>query len=81
MQPNNRNNNNTTSTLRTINTNRSRKHHGVPSHGTPWSSISSMIAAGSSVGLTVPDAVCTVSCSWRWAEEPSETCRAIYRNK
>jgi len=45
------------------------------------SSISSMIAAGSSIGLTIPDAVCTVFCSWWWAEEPPETCRAIYRNK
>jgi hypothetical protein len=31
--------------------------------------------------LTIPDAVCTVLCSWWWAEEPPETCRAIYRNK
>ena len=28
-----------------------------------------------------PDAVCTVLSSWWWAEEPPETCRAIYRNK
>ena len=41
----------------------------------------SMIAAGSSIGLTIPDAVCTVLCSWWWAEEPPKTCRAIYRNK
>ena len=45
------------------------------------SSISSTIAAGSSIGLTMPDAVCTVLCSWWWAEEPSETCRTIYKNK
>jgi len=44
-------------------------------------SISSTIAAGSSIGLTIPDAVCSVLCSWWWAEEPPETCRAIYRNK
>jgi hypothetical protein len=44
-------------------------------------SISSTIAVGSSIGLTIPDAVCTVLCSWWWAEEPPETCRAIYRNK
>ena len=25
--------------------------------------------------------ICTVLCSWWWAEEPPETCRAIYRNK
>jgi hypothetical protein len=37
-----------------------------------------MILAGSSIGLTIPDAVCTVL---RWAEEPPETCGAIYRNK
>ena len=47
----------------------------------PSSSILSMIAAGSSIGLTIPDAVCTVLCSWWWVEDPSETCRAIYRNK
>jgi len=29
----------------------------------------------------VPDAVCRVLCSWWWAEEPPETCTAIYRNK
>jgi len=45
------------------------------------SSISSTIAAGSNIGLTIPAAVCTVLCSWWWAEEPPETCRAIYRNK
>jgi hypothetical protein len=44
-------------------------------------SISSTIAAGSSIGLTIPDAVYTVLCSWWWANEPPETCRAIYRNK
>jgi len=27
------------------------------------------------------EAVCTVLCSWWWAEEPPETCRAIHRNK
>jgi hypothetical protein len=45
-----------------------------------YSSISSTIAAGSSIGLTVPDVVCTVLCSWWWAEEPSETRTAIHRN-
>jgi len=45
------------------------------------SSISSMIAAGSSIGLTIPDAVRTALCSRWWAEEPPETFRAIYRNK
>jgi hypothetical protein len=44
-------------------------------------SISSAIAAGSSIGLTIPDAICTVLCSWWWAEEPPETCRSVYRNK
>jgi hypothetical protein len=44
-------------------------------------SISSTIAASSSIGLTIHDAVCTVLCSWWWAEEPPETYRAIYRNK
>jgi hypothetical protein len=29
---------------------------------------------------TIPD-VCKVLCSWWWAEELPETCRAIYRNK
>jgi len=45
------------------------------------SSISSTIAAVNNIGLTIPDAVCTVLCSWWWVEEPPETCRAIYRNK
>jgi hypothetical protein len=31
--------------------------------------------------LIIPDAVCTVLCSWWWAEKPPETCRGIYRNK
>jgi hypothetical protein len=44
-------------------------------------SISSTIAAGSSIGLTISDAVCTVLCSWWWAEETPETCRASYGNK
>ena len=26
--------------------------------------------------LTIPEAVCAVLCSWWWAEEPPETCRA-----
>ena len=26
--------------------------------------------------LTVPEALCTVMCSWWWAEEPPETCSA-----
>jgi hypothetical protein len=34
-----------------------------------------------SIGFKIPDAVCTVLCSWWWAEESTETCRAIYRNK
>jgi len=38
-------------------------------------------AAGSSIVLTIPDAVCTVLCSWWWAEEPPETYRAVYKNK
>jgi len=25
--------------------------------------------------LTIPEAVCTLMCSWWWAEEPPETCR------
>jgi hypothetical protein len=25
--------------------------------------------------LTIPEAECTVMCSWRWAEEPPEICR------
>jgi hypothetical protein len=33
-------------------------------------SISSTIAAGSSIGLKIRDAVCTVLCSWWWTEEP-----------
>jgi len=37
------------------------------------SSILSTIAASSSIGLTIPDAVCTVVCSWWWAEEPPKT--------
>jgi hypothetical protein len=45
------------------------------------SSISSTIAAGRSIGLTIHDAVCTVLCSWWWAEKPPETWGAIYRNK
>jgi len=40
-----------------------------------------LIHDSSSIGLTIPDAVCTVLCSWWWAEEPPETCRTIYRNK
>jgi len=40
-----------------------------------------IIHDNSSIGLTIPDAVCTVLCSWWWGEEPPETCRAIYRNK
>jgi len=27
--------------------------------------------------LTIPEAECTVMCSWGWTEEPSETCRAF----
>ena len=45
------------------------------------SSISSTIAAGSSIGLTIPDAVCTALCSWWWTEVPPETYRAIYRKR
>ena len=43
--------------------------------------ISSTIAAGNSIGLTIRDVVCTVLCSWWWAEKPPETCRVIYGNK
>jgi hypothetical protein len=39
------------------------------------------LPAGSSVDLTTPDAVCTIFCSWWWAEESSETYRIICRNK
>jgi len=35
--------------------------------------ISSTIATGNSTGLTIPDSVCTVLCSWWWAEERPET--------
>jgi len=56
-------------------------HRKYMSKVQPTSSISSTTAAGNSIGLTIPDAVCTVTCSWWWAEEPPETCRAIYRNK
>ena len=43
-------------------------------------SVLARLAAGSSNGLTntVPDAVLI---SWWWTENPSETCRASYRNK
>ena len=30
-----------------------------------------------SLQLTIPEAVCTVVCSWWWAELPSETCRSF----
>jgi len=40
-----------------------------------------LIHDSSIIGLTIPDAVYTVLCSWWWAEERPETCRAIYRNK
>jgi len=40
---------------------------------TQASSISTTTAAGSSIGLTIPEVVCTVLCSWWWAEEPPET--------
>jgi len=43
--------------------------------------ISYTIAAGSSIGLKITDAVYTVLCSWWWAEEPSETCRLIEINR
>jgi hypothetical protein len=45
------------------------------------SSISSTITAGSSIGLTIPDAVRTVLFSWWWVVELPEVCRANYRNK
>jgi len=32
------------------------------------SSISSTVAASSSIGLTVPETVCTVMCSWWWTD-------------
>jgi len=40
-----------------------------------------LIHNSSSIGLTIPEAVRTVLCSWWWAEEPPETWRAIYKNK
>ena len=40
-----------------------------------------LIHDSSSIGLTIPDAVCTVMWYWWWAEEPPGTCRAIYRDK
>jgi hypothetical protein len=46
-----------------------------------WMRWNSMIAAGSSIGSALPDAVCTVLCSWWWVEKLPGTCRAIYRNK
>jgi hypothetical protein len=30
---------------------------------------------------SIPDAVCTVSDSWRWTERLSETCRVLFQNK
>jgi hypothetical protein len=44
-------------------------------------SISSTITVGSSIGLTIPDAVCTVLYSWWWVEESPEICRSIHINK
>jgi hypothetical protein len=44
-------------------------------------SISSPIAAGSSSYLTYTVDVYAVLSSWWWTERPSETCRAIYKNK
>jgi hypothetical protein len=38
-------------------------------------SISSTIAASSSIGLTIPNAVRRILCSWWWAEKPPETCK------
>jgi hypothetical protein len=52
-----------------------------PQLHTQASSISSTIAAGGSIGLTITDAVLTVLCSLWWAEETPETYKAIYRNK
>jgi len=49
--------------------------------GTPWNSISSPIAAGSSNCLTHTIAVYAVLSSWWWTERPSETCKAFYENK
>jgi len=46
-----------------------------------WNAVPSHIAAGSSIGLKIPDAVCTVLCSWWWAEEPPEACRATYMSR
>ena len=40
-----------------------------------------LIRNSSSIGLTMPETVCTVLCSWRRLEEPPEICREIYRNK
>ena len=46
-----------------------------------FSSISSLIAAGSSSCLTFLVAVYAVLSSWWWMERPSETFRAFYKNK
>jgi hypothetical protein len=48
-----------------------RFSHTEPRDGTPCKSISSTIAAGCSIGLTIPDAVCTALCSWWWNAVPS----------
>jgi hypothetical protein len=52
-----------------------------PIAGTPRSSNSSPIVAGSSSCLTYTVAVYAVLSSWWWTEKPSETCRAFYENK
>ena len=43
--------------------------------------LSAAIAADSSNGWQIPDAVDTVLCSWWWVGDPPETFRAVYRNK
>jgi len=45
------------------------------------SSISSLIAAGSSRCLTYTVAVYAFLSNWRWTERPSKTCRSFYKNK
>jgi hypothetical protein len=40
-----------------------------------------LIHDSSSIGLTIPDTVCAVLCSWWWADWPPDTRGAIYRNK
>jgi len=41
-----------------------------------FSFISSTVAASSSIGLTIPESVCTFMCSWWWTEEPPDIYKA-----